>query len=324
VKGGIRPYAPADVAQVLGLHGQTLPTRIPAKAARDDYLKSLYGDALFDHPWLDDDLPSLVYEQDDGKIVGFLGIVPRPMSFDNRRIRAAVSVRLMVDPESRHGALAAAALHCRYLHGPQDLSLVENANLAARRVWAGTPGVVIVPLGCISWSVTRTAGGSPETIDTDRPIDGDELLHCIERSAEPYALRPAYDHDSLGWLLEFLASAHYRGTLHLRAADDRRGQLRGWYIYYNNPNGYNGVLALRSAPGDAGRTLRSLLDHAHRSGGAARTTGRLQAHLVSPVADEGCDLTPGPWTLAYSSDPQISRALAAGDGFLTRLDGEFC
>jgi hypothetical protein len=324
VKGGIRPYAPADVAQVLRLHGQTLWTQSPAVAAWADYLKSLYGDVLFDHPWYDDDLPSLVYERDDGKIVGFLGVVPRPMMFDSRRIRAAVSVRLMVDPESPHGALAAAALHRRYLHGPQDLSLVENANFAARRVWAGTPGVVIVPLGCISWSVTRTAGRAPKATSTDRTIDGDELLHCIEHSAELYALRPAYDHDSLGWLLEFLESAHYRGTLHLRAVDDRRGQLRGWYIYYSNPSGYNGVLALRSAPGEAGRTLRSLLDHAHRSGGAARTAGRLQADLVCAVADEGCGLTPGPWTFAYSSDPRISRALAAGDGFLTRLDGEFC
>lgn len=317
--GGIRPYAPADAAQVLALHERTLP----AQAAYSlDFLKALYDEVLFDHPWSDDELPSLVYERDDGSLLGFLGVVPRPMVFGGRRIRAAVSVRFMVDPSSRRGGLAATALHRRFLRGPQELSLIENANLAARRVWAGTPGVVAVPLSCISWTTTRTP--EPAWDGVDRALDASELLDLIRTGAAPYALQPAYDERSLGWLLDYLEGARYRGDLRCRAVLDGRGGVRGWYAYYANPDGYNGVLAVRAAPGEADRTLRGLLGNAAFGGASTRTVGRLQADLLGPIADQGAELTAGPWVFAYSTDPRIAQALATGDAYFTRLDGEFC
>jgi hypothetical protein len=320
--GGIRPYAPADAPQVLALHERTLPIRGPQGAEALNYHTRLYRKVLFDHPWLDDDLPSLVYEQDDGTLIGFLGVMPRPMTFGGRRIRAAVSVRFMADPSSRYGSLAATALHRRYLRGPQELSVVENANIAAQRVWARTPGVVVVSLGSISWTATKAP--EPAWDGADAPLDGAELLDCIRSAAEPCALQPVYETDSLRWLIEFLNDARYRGAFHSRAVRDDAGGVRGWYAYYSNPNGYNGVFALHAPTGDADRTLRSLLDHARRSGGAARTVGRLHPAVICAVADQNCALSPGPWTFAYSLDPHIAHALAAGDGFFTRLDGEFC
>lgn len=320
--GSIRPYAPGDAPQVLALHERTLPVHGPQAAEALAYLGRLYGEVLFDHPWRDDELPSLVYEQDDGTLVGFLGVIPRPMTFAGRRIRAAVSVRFMVDPTNRNRSLAAAALHRRYLRGPQELSLIENANFAARRVWANTPGVVVVPLGSISWTATKAP--QPAWDGVDEPLDRADLLDCIRSAAEQHALRPVYDAASLEWLIQFLDDARYRGSLHCRAVRGEAGAVRGWYVYYSNPKGYNGVFALQASVGEADRTLRSLLDHAGRSGGAARTVGRLQSTLMCAVADQDCALSPGPWMFAYSRDPRIAGALAAGDAFFTRLDGEFC
>ncbi len=316
--GGIRRYVPADAPDVVALHAKTMP---PSTAAQVEYLDDLYGKSLFDNPWSDEELPSLVYEH-EGAPVGFLGVVPRPMTFAGKSIRTAVSVRFMVDPDSRAAPMAAAALHRRFLRGPQDLSLIENANLAARRVWEGTPGVVAVPLGSISWSTTTTA--EPAANGSDRALEGVELLECIRSSAEPYTLQPVYDEQSVEWLLRFLEGARYRGSFRCRLVSDGRGRNSGWYLYHGNPDGYNGVLALRSAPGCTHRTLHGLLRDAYLSHAAPRTVGRLDAGLLGAVADIGAELSPGPWTFAYSTDPRIAQALAAGDAFFTRLDGEFC
>lgn len=316
--GGIRRYEPADAAEVLALHAKTMPAQSPTAV---DYHEGLYGKSMFDNPWSAPDLPSLVYEH-DGALVGFLGVVARPMTFAGRPVRAAVSVRFMVDPGSRAGAVAAAALHRRFLRGPQDLSLIENANVAARRVWEGTPGVVVVPLGSISWSTT--GGPGPDPGGSDHALDTAALLERIRSSAAAYALAPVYDEQSLGWLTGFLEAAGYRGTLRCREVLDERGGARGWFVYHANPDGYNGVLALRAVPGGTRQTLAGLLRDAHVSGAADGTVGRLDADLLGAVADRGATLTPGPWTFAYSTDPRIAQALVAGDAFFTRLDGEFC
>jgi hypothetical protein len=322
--GRIRAYDRQDYAQVLELHQRTLLKGAPPDPVFMDYLKAFYGEMLFEHPWMDDELPSLVYEQDDGAVISFVGVVPRPMTFHGRSIRTAVSVRFMADSNNRHGALAAAALHRRFLRGPQELSLVENANSAARRVWEGTPGTVVVPLGSISWTANAASlHPSPEWLGRGHDIDTPELLDYITKACHGRALQPVYDLQTLQWLVDYLDTARYRGALKRRAVIDNAGTARGWYLYYANADGYNGVLALRALMGDASAIFCSLLAHA-AAGGAPVTTGRLQPELMSTLADHGCDLTFGPWMLAHSSDPRITRALVSGDAFVTRLEGEFC
>lgn len=323
--GRIRPYDRRDSSQVMDLHERTLLGGAQPQPAFADYLKRFYGEMLFEHPWRDNDLPSLVYEQDNGEIIGFVGVVPRPMTFHGRPLRVAVSVRFMVDPESRHGSLAAAALHRRFLRGPQELSLVENANAAARRIWEGTRGAVVAPLGSISWT---TSPDAPEPasawLGTGHELDTMELMECIRTASRGCSLQPVYDRDSLQWLLDFLDAARYRGVLQRRAVTDDAGTVRGWYLYYANAEGYNGVLQLRSPGGDADAVFRSLLAHGRAVSGAPVTTGRLQPELLSTVAEHRCTLSLGPWMVAHSSDPRITQALAAGDAFVTRLEGEFC
>lgn len=322
--GRIRDYREDDAAQVHELHRRALLGGREPGPAFGDYLDTFYRKTLFEHAWPDDEIGSLVYELDDGTVPGFVGVIPRPMAIDGRPLRAAVSVRFMVDPDSAHGPLIAAALHRHFLRGPQDLSLVENANAAARRVWEGTRGAAVIPLASISWSTgpDREPPG-PEWLGHGHEMDAAELLECVTVAADGYALRPVYTAASLGWLLKFLESAVYRGTLQARVTTDRNGRVEGWYLYYANPSGYNGVLQLHWLT-EPGPVFRSLLAHAVASGGAARTTGRLHPGLLSLLGDHGCALSCGPWTVVHSPDPRIVRAVTAGQMFLTRLEGEFC
>jgi hypothetical protein len=323
--GRIRQYQPQDAAQVLTLHQRTLLGNVPPAPAFACYLNSFYGSMLFDHPWVDDDLSSLVYEQDDGRVTGFIAVIPRPMKFHDRSVRAAVSVRFMVDPDSPRGALTAATLYRRLLSGPQDLTYMENGNTAARRVWLAAGDVAVVPVSSLSWAATTSLSDTQASSSLgDRDIGVPELLQCIDIASQRFALRPDYDYDSLRWLVDFLDSARYRGTLRRRAVTDESGRVQGWYLYYANSEGYNGVLQLHALGGKASEIFRGLLADVERVGGAPVTTGRLQPGLLPTLADQECALSFGPWMLAHARDIRIMKALVAGDAFITRLEGEFC
>lgn len=325
--GRIRPYEPRDVPQVVALHERTMFHGSAPSSTMAAYLATFYGETLFAHPWLDADVPSLVYERDDGALLGFLGVVPRPATFEGRPIRVAVSVRFMVDHADPRAGLAAAALHTRLLRGPQDLTLLENANAASRRIWEATRGATILPVSSVSWSTDPSApdpAAPPGPTWESRAAGDEELLECIRVSSEGRAWRPVYDGGSLRWLLGFLEAADYRGVLHRRVVTDRTGSVRGWYVFYANPEGYNGVLALRCVDGAAGAVFRRLLADVRDAGGSPVTTGRLQPELLSTLADHSCTVALGPWAVAHSGDPRITAAMVAGDAFLTRLEGEFC
>ena len=323
--GGTRPFEPRDVVQVIALHQKVMLHGAAPSSSLAGYLSSFYGETLFAHPWVDAGLQSLVYEGREGTIIGFLGVVPRPVSFRGRALRMAVCVRFMVDHDAPDAAFAAAGMHTRLVRGPQDLTLMDNDNAASRRIWDATPDAVLAPLASISWTTDPAAPAvRPDEGWTSHTLDAGDLLGCIETSSEGRALQPVYDKESAQWLLDFLDAAAYRGTLHRRMVVDPAGVIRGWYVFYANPAGYNGVLALHADEKAAGAVFRSLLGDARVAGGGSTTTGRLQPELMTTIAAHGCSLDFGPWTVVHARDAELRHALANGDAHLTRLEGEFC
>src|SRR5438552_2408867 len=77
------------------------------------YLEQIF----FRHPWADEELTSLVYEDERGRVAGFLGIIPRPDRLPLEPVRAAVATQLMVAPERR--GLVGRRLMRTFLTGPQ-------------------------------------------------------------------------------------------------------------------------------------------------------------------------------------------------------------
>ena len=77
-----------DIAEVANLNWKYLRGR---NGGAPDALKSFLNELYFENPWIDGTIPSLVYA-DGGKVVGFLGVIPRRMSVCDESIRVALGV----------------------------------------------------------------------------------------------------------------------------------------------------------------------------------------------------------------------------------------
>lgn len=150
----IRSFAKADIPQVTDLYREVFlnggsSAGLTAEATTNA-LQSYFNDIFFHNPWSDDDLHSLVYETEDGKITGFLGIIPRRMSLRGRPIRVALSMHFMVEP-GRRSSLAGVQLLKALLSGPQDLALTDGAGEVGRKVWEGLGGSA-APVYGLNWT----------------------------------------------------------------------------------------------------------------------------------------------------------------------------
>ena len=142
---GIRPLERKDLSQVVGLF--ELVMRSSASTSLPQ-LPGFFEGLLFDNPWADPDIPSLVYE-DASEIVGVVFSSPRRMLFDGHPIRMACSAYLLVHPRiPTHGV---GTLLMRGFHaGPQDLTITDGATEPVCRV-SETLGGQTVYLSCLSF-----------------------------------------------------------------------------------------------------------------------------------------------------------------------------
>src|SRR6266581_1163602 len=145
--GHVRPFAESDIPHVAVLHQTVFRT---SDGSREwDRYNAYFRSVYLDNPTRDSDLPSLVYEA-NGRVVGFLGVVPRRMRMGGRRLRAAVSSQFIVDANGRSG-IVAVQLARTFLEGPQDLSIADEATDAARKLWEGLGGATAL-LPSIHWT----------------------------------------------------------------------------------------------------------------------------------------------------------------------------
>jgi len=118
----------------------------PAPAAVQSFFQKLY----FTHPWIDKTITSLVYDDKSGKIVGFLGVIPRRMSVKGQPIRVAFGGNFVVDPAAR-SSLAGMRLLGAYMAGDQDLSMTDSANNVSRNLLEKLGFRTILPLS-VHWA----------------------------------------------------------------------------------------------------------------------------------------------------------------------------
>ncbi|HLB89721.1 MAG TPA: GNAT family N-acetyltransferase [Terriglobales bacterium] len=358
----IRVLVEDDVLQVAALHAKVYPGSRSSSHAIQSYFREI----LFRNPWYDIDLPSWVYEE-DGKIVGVMGIIPRRMSLGGRPLRVAVCCQLFVDPDRRN-SLAALQLLQKYKGGSQDVALVDGANRAARRIWEGLGGETL-PLYNLHWvrplrpartllslySRYRSAQSEKGTSSSPLPylagllcdlvdiafaplvprpeqpseelqaeqLDARTLLSCLSELPAHYLLRPDYDLKDVQWLLDQAAKKKRHGPLQ-KVLVRRTGKgIVGWYLYYLNSTGLSEVLQIGALEGSITEVLNHLFDHARRRGAVA-LHGRMEPRFMQALSDRYSIFHDRASSILFHArNPAAKAALLAGDGFLTRLEGEW-
>src|SRR5258706_10174945 len=286
----LRALAADDIPAAAELFGRVYPEqRWTSPAACEAY----FHEMLFDNPWRDLGLPSWVAEE-DGRMAGFAGVMPRRMLFRGRPIRVAVGCQFMVDPNRRSG-LTALQLARAALSGPQDLFIADGANDLSRQMWAGLGGTAPLlynlhwtrplrpvrfalslleerralppalalparPLGALADALAARL--HPNRLDredvelAEEALDAAAMLAPLPDVAGGSALQPEYDTRSLAWLLEQTARKARHGKLRARAVLESGRRLIGWYLYYVRAGEVSEVVQVAARNGSFGRVLQ--------------------------------------------------------------------
>ncbi len=312
---------------------------------------------LFDDPWADPEIPTLVHAEDSGEISAFIVSHVRRMRFDDRTIRLAAGGPLIVHPDARNRALGP-RLWRRYLDGPQELTITDGASDEMRQIFELMGGQMMHP-SSMAWArvfapfsfmanrllhfhprakaaSTRLWGGldrataasiryfnSPEgTATTSEPLTPDLMLEHLPTVTRSLRLFPDYDEPYLNWLFAELHHNRTWGTPVQRLVRDRAGRLLGWYMYFLLPAEGCQVVHVAAAGRHAGDVLDSLFADATARGGAA-AQGRVEPALLASLAHRGALFRYSPRSLVHSSSPELLAVLTGGQALLTRLEGDW-
>jgi hypothetical protein len=356
----VRPLIEADIPQVADLCWNIMRgEKGPAPPTLSVFLKELY----FTSPWIDREIPSLVYDDKEQKIVGFLGVVPRRMSLGGEPIRVAFGGNFVVRPDARN-SLAGMHLLATYMKGAQDLSQTDSANDVARTLLERLGFRMIIPLS-IHWSrplrparyivdaVSRATGPlthgaltmvtKPFSIAADglakrlpinpfrvvKPptgasaLDIETHLECMSKFRAGYSLWPDYDSDSLRWLLGMMERVPSHGRLRKMLVRDKQ-KILGWFLYYVKPGGVGRVLQVCGER----QSMQLVLDHLFYdalSEGVVGLHGVMQGRFLPDFSAKNCIVScRKSWTVAHSRRPELLDLMERGEANLTALDGESC
>lgn len=353
--GSARRFRNEDAADVATLWVKAF---CAGACSAEDSVARYLQESLLGNPWYDEEVSSLVYEE-KGRVVGFLGVMARPMVFRGLPIRAAVATQLLVDKD-QPSAFVPGALMRELFEGPQDFTYSDGATDLARRIFESAGGEV-ASLYAPQWTrVLRPAAHlaarfkrgkiltpwiglslpvykafdavavrikrgpyrlQKATAADSEPCDTDTLWRLREL-IPAQSLMPVYTCDSFRWLIEQASEQELHGVLQKNVVRDRKGQVAGWFLYYVKPRGVAQVLQLFSKPRSAALVLTRLFQHA-RSHGAVAVSGQGEPSMALDLAKAHCGFTWSGGVVIHSRNPEILDAVRRGDAGLTRLEGEW-
>jgi hypothetical protein len=358
--GPIRPFVEGDIPRVARLHRTVFRTADPLDSKSLDGYHAYFRQVFLDNPLRDRDLPSLVYEEND-RILGFLGVVPRRMTMKGHRFRAAIGSQFVVDPTARFGRVAV-RLARTFFEGPQDLSISDEANDVVRKIWEGLGGAtsllrslhwtcplrpatlavatvrgrarlapLAVPLGPVAAMVDAMATRIPHShFHRDKPADSsterlsaEAVLSHLSASEPGSHLHVEYDAATLRWLFEQVQRRTAGGSLHAAVVRMNR-RIIGWYLYHLDRDRLANVLHVGAERGAVDNVLAELFYQANIRGAIA-ALGRLEPRYLQALSDTYCLFhRRGPWVLVYTRRSDLLRSFETEDALFSRLDGEWC
>jgi hypothetical protein len=324
----IRPFVAADVSQVVRLHQSVVSPR--RKECRPETYRDYVERVFVDNPSRDDATPSLVYQESDGQVVGFLGVVPRRMSMHGEPLKAAICPQFTVSPSCRR-ATVAVQLAGAFLDGAQDVSISDEASDESRRLWEQLGGTTAL-LQSIYWTRSlrpprsawsrRMRSAHLTSAPFTEDLSGETVRARLPELA-PESLRVEYDDHTFEWLMERATERRGAGTLHKAVVRNGNG-VSGWYVYHHNGSGAADVLQIAARPDSAGEVVDHLFCDAWQRG-ATTVTGRLEPRLLEALSSRHCFFHHvGPWVMVNTKRRELLRAFQSGDTFFSRFDGEWC
>lgn len=357
---GLRPFAESDIQPVSDLIWKVLHERTgPAPASLREHLSKLF----FQNPWLDEGITSRVFENTEGKIIGFFGALPRWMRLRGERIRLAFGSNLVVDPESR-ASITAMQLVKAFLKGTQDISITDSANDMSRPLlrslgfntvpiyslqWArplrpfqyglsaaarlkknktlATIGSIVKPISSLCDAMATRFRLSPfrqkPPSETDPDLLIDAMLNCLSTIPGKHWMLPEYDERSLTWVLDFITQRNVFGELRKAKVLDKDRGVVGWYIYSRVSGGIGEVLQFGADSAYIGKVLDHLFYDAWKHG-LIGLHGRMEPQFMQELTTRSCFFfRNGSWTMLHSNKADLVTLLQGGTAFFSRLDGEW-
>lgn len=350
----IRPFELADIPPVIQLRRKCFGS---SSQTTQQLAEARFRKVLFENPWFREDIPSLVAVNDEGAIIGFLGVVPRPMTYRGEPVLMAVKTQIMADPDA--GEMAGVALLQSFFSGPQDISLGDLANDDSSRICCAL-GARLAGLHCLYWtrplrlaqfaSKKLRLRGFPKSIfrvigamaapylqrqrnnpfhiakpDCDsRDIDAERLCALYGMFLRRYEIQAVYTEADLDWLLRDIAEQlPIDTTLRVKEIADSSGRPLGWYLYCFQKGGAAEILQIGGRENAIEMVIASAIYHAYLDG-AAYITGRVQPEYLSQLSHPSIHFSRrGPWVTVGSRCDEISGAILEGKAWLTRLEGEW-
>ena len=139
----VRPFEHHDAPAVAQMFLRILRHEAPGDGGA---ALAAYLDDLFSGPYgRDGEIVSRVHVTEDGRLNGFIGVLPQVMELDGEHLRAAICTTWMVD-DHEADPFAGARLLKAVLSGPQDLSFSETSNDLSTAMWRRMGAHVLAPV----------------------------------------------------------------------------------------------------------------------------------------------------------------------------------
>ncbi|KAA3499717.1 hypothetical protein J8N08_20170 [Agrobacterium tumefaciens] len=135
----IRSFIADDLVSVADMFHRFL--RKKDGAATDD-LTSYLRAVFLENSNINPDIHSKVYVRDDGRVSGFLGVLPVAMELNGRNIQAAVCSSFVAE-DRETDPFAGARLLREVLGGPQELTFGETINDVSADMWKTMRGQLL-------------------------------------------------------------------------------------------------------------------------------------------------------------------------------------
>jgi hypothetical protein len=295
---------------------------------------------------------------DKDKVIGFIGVLSRHMTYNKAPLNVAVAHRFLVDPQ-RASSMLAVRLMKRFLSGPQDLSLSDGANDQGKKFWIGCGGHVswlysidwmklILPMSyCLHvasrknhrwlasllplckpldrvglWLFNRTSLQDTEELQRE-PLTPGPLLECIQQSSAVKSLAPVYTRQEIQWLYQFMAANATRGQLEGCLLRDGSAGIIGCYLYYFGPNGVAEIMLLCARKKFEKQVYQHLLVEL-KGKQAIGVVGRIEPDFMPAFGENRVLFKRGCWAMIYSRRSELLEAVSSGNVFFSKLEGELC